>query len=98
MLFLISWNAGSASQWYIDSGASQHMINSKDAMVHYQDFASPEFVRMGNNYEIKTYGKGNMWIEVKAIGVYRPAELVDVLHVPRAVARDGRLGGGGCCY
>ena len=27
-------------------------------------------------------GKGNIWIEVKANGVYRPAKLVDVLHVP----------------
>ena len=51
-------------------------------MIHYQDFASPELVRMGNNYEIKTYGKGNIWIEVKANGVYRPAELVDVLYLP----------------
>ena len=47
MLFLISSNAGSASQWYIDSGASQHMTNSKDSMVHYQEFSSPEIVRMG---------------------------------------------------
>ena len=51
-------------------------------MVHYQEFASPELVRMGNNYEIKAYGKGNIWIEVKANGVYKPAALVDVLYVP----------------
>ena len=82
VLFLISSNAGSASQWYIDSGASQHMTNSKDSMVHYQEFSSPEIVRMGNNYEIKAYGKGNIWIEVNANGVYNPAELVDVLYVP----------------
>jgi len=37
---------------------------------------------MGNNYEIKAYRKGNIWIEVKANGVYNPAELVDVLYVP----------------
>ena len=42
VLFLISSNSGSASQWYIDSGASQHMTNSKDSMVHYQEFSSPE--------------------------------------------------------
>ena len=60
VLFLISLNAGSASQWYIDSGASQHMTNSKDCMVHHQEFASPEIVRMGNNYENKAYGKGNI--------------------------------------
>ena len=82
MLFPISSNAGSASQWYIDSGASQHMTNSKDSMVHYQEFLSPEIVRMGNNYEIKAYGKGNIWIEVNANSVYNPAELVDVLYVP----------------
>ena len=37
---------------------------------------------MGNNYEIKAYGKGNIWIEVKANNVYKSAELVDVLYVP----------------
>lgn len=78
----MSSDAGSASQWYIDSGASQHMTNNKDSMVHYQECASPELVRMGNNYEIKAYRKGNIWIEVKANGVYKPAELVDVLYVP----------------
>ena len=82
VLFLMSSDAGSASQWYIDSGASQHMTNSKASMVHYQEFSSPELVRMGNNYEVKAYGKGNIWIEVKAEGVYKPAELVDVLYVP----------------
>jgi len=82
VLFLMSSDAGSASQWYIDSGASQHMTNSKESMVHYQECASPELVRMGNNYEIKAYGKGNIWFEVNANGVHKPAELVDVLYVP----------------
>ena len=36
--FLISLNAGSASQLYIDFGASQHMTYSKDSMEHYQEF------------------------------------------------------------
>ena len=27
---------------FIDSGTSQHMTNSKDSMVHYQEFSSPE--------------------------------------------------------
>ena len=58
------------------------MTSSKDAMVHYQEFASPELVRMGNNYETKAYGKGNIWFEVNANGVHKPAELVDVLYVP----------------
>ena len=34
VLFLMASNAGSASQWYIDSGASQHMTNSKASMAH----------------------------------------------------------------
>ena len=82
VLFLISSNAGCASQWYIDSGASQHMTNRRDSMVHYQAFSSPETVRMGNDYEIRGYRKGNIWIEVKANGVYNPAELINVLYVP----------------
>ena len=41
VLFQMSSNAGRASQWYIDSGASQYIINSKDVMLHYQEFASP---------------------------------------------------------
>ena len=82
VLFLMSSDAGSASQWYIDSDALQLMTNSKASMAHYQEFSSPELVRMGNNYEVKAYGKGNVWIEVKSEGVYKPAKLVDVLYVP----------------
>ena len=82
LLFLISSNADSASQWYIDSGASQHMTNRKDSMMHYQEFSSPEIVRMGNIYDTKAYGKGNIWIEVTANGVYNPPELVDIVCVP----------------
>ena len=69
VLFLMSSDAGSASQRYIGSGTLQHMTNRKASMVHYQELSSPELVRMGNNYEVKAYGKENIWIGLKAEAV-----------------------------
>ena len=67
--FLMSSGAGSASQWYMNSDASQHMTNNKVSIVHYQEFSSSGLVWIGNNHDVKAYGKGNIWIKIKAEGI-----------------------------
>eukprot|EP00794_Sanderia_malayensis_P017160 gene17160-18882_t len=82
MLFLITQNNEQGSQWYIDSGASQHMANDKNIMDKYCKFSSPEVVRLGDNREVNAYGKGSVWIKIKAEKSYKLAELIGVLYVP----------------
>ena len=68
--------------WYIDSGASQHMSYDKEMMVDYVQFDDPQKVRLGDNRVVQAFGKGNIWLDIKAGKDYQPARLVDVLYVP----------------
>ena len=75
------------TSWCIDSGASQHMTNNKELIEQYNEFISPEIVRLGDNREVLAYGKGNVLVKVNSDGGYKSAELVDVLYVP-ALAKN----------
>jgi hypothetical protein len=70
------------STWYIDLGASQHMSYDKGMMVDYVHFGNPQKVRLGDNRIVQAYGKGNIWVDIKAGKDYKLVRLVDVLHVP----------------
>ena len=64
----------------VDSGASLH--NKREFTENYREFFKPEIVRLGDDREVKAYGKGN--ISVKALnsgGICKSAELKDGLYV-----------------
>ena len=75
-------NGKERSIWYVDSGASQHMSCQKDCMQNYTDFPIPEKVYLGDNRTVEAHGKGTVWLKVKSVDGYKPAELSDVLYVP----------------
>ena len=62
--------------------ASEHMSNDKEMMDIYETFLTPETVRLGDNREVKAYGKGTIVLKVNALGKWNNASLTDVLFVP----------------
>ena len=51
------------TSWCIDSGASQHMTNKRELIENYREFLKPEIVRLGDDREVKAYGKGNISVK-----------------------------------
>ena len=45
-------------------------------------FQIPEKVYLGDNRTVEAHGKGTVWLKVKSVDGYKPAELSDVLFVP----------------
>ena len=71
------------TSWCVDSGASQHMINKREFIENYREFLKPEIVRLGDDREVKAYGKGNISVKpLNSGGICKSAELEDVLYVP----------------
>lgn len=48
------------SNWYKDSGATNHMSNRKDWFVTYKPIDKESYVRMGNGELLKIHGKGDI--------------------------------------
>ena len=52
----------SAPVFLVDSGASNHMVASRESFSSFQSFDGPS-IQMGNNSEVKTKGKGSIQLE-----------------------------------
>ena len=70
-----------ADGWWIDSGASQHIIHEKGGMESYTTFRKPLQVRIADNTILYAYGKGNRSLTVfnEKVNI----TLKDVLYVPK---------------
>ena len=69
--------------WCIDPGASQHMINKREFIENYREFRKPELVQLGDDREVKAFGKGNILIKLlNSGGICKSVEMKDVLYVP----------------
>ncbi len=69
------------SDWYIDSGCSQHMTHDKSLFVSY-DKSSKSSVELGNGTTTKVAGEGRVKIHVLINGRSKPCIIENVLHVP----------------
>ena len=70
-------------EWWIVSGASQHMMPTKKGLVEYGSFRTPVKVKLADNSTLLPYGKGEV-----ALFAYDGTQKVnitlhDVLFVPR---------------
>src|SRR5258706_13249176 len=68
--------------FYIDSGASAHLVPTKCGLRNYVKFDSPVEIAAANNRKILAYGSGTVRMAVSVGGVEREADLEDVYYVP----------------
>ena len=72
-----------SKDWWIDSGASQHMTRDKKGMDEYENFKTPLKVKLADNSTLLAYGKGNVRLPVYDGLTKVNVTLHDVLYVPR---------------
>ena len=72
-----------SDEWWIDSGASQHMTPDKKGMVEYKSFKSPVKVKLADNSTLYAYGKGSVALLAYDGTRQVSVTLHDVLYVPR---------------
>lgn len=68
--------------WWMDSGASDHMSYKREWFIEYERFEKPCPVRIGNGTKIFAYGKGCINILSYDGTQWCEKHLLDVLYVP----------------
>jgi len=82
----------SADIFYIDSGASYHLIPSQGGLHAYQKFAMPIEISAANGNKIYAYSSGDLRVATLANGLESEAVLQDVFYAPEVHARLISLG------
>ena len=78
--------------YYIDSGASNHLVPSKGVLHTYKEFADPVVIGMANNGKIQAYGTGMLQIVSSVNGLEWQGTLEDVYYTPGVHSRLISLG------
>src|SRR5258706_2731339 len=73
--------------FYINSGASAHLVPMKCGLHNYVEFDSPVEIAAANNRKILAYGSGTARMAVSVGGVEREADLEDMYYVPAVHVR-----------
>lgn len=68
--------------WYLDSGASDHMTCKREWFIDYVQIDPPVSVRIGNGNSIYAYGRGNINVRAFNNRCWENKHLADVLYVP----------------
>ena len=82
----------STDTFYIDSGASDHLVPTRSDMLTYQEFTKPKEISTANGGSIYAYRSGTLRVASSANGQEREAELQDVYYAPGIHARLVSLG------
>ena len=75
------------NDWWIESGASQHMTPSEKGMTDYVTFRNPLHVQLADDSVLLAYGKGNLHLSVFDGTEKVNITLKDVLYVPKIQKR-----------
>lgn len=67
-------------EWYFDSGASVHMVQSEKHFKNLQNYEGE--IRIANDKTLKAVGKGTIVIDVSIPGRHQKVTIEDVLYVP----------------
>jgi transposase InsO family protein len=78
--------------FYIDSGASDHLIPSKNDLHAYREFERPVEISAADSGKIYAYGTGSLRVASFANGLEREEDLQDVYYAPEVHARLVSLG------
>ena len=70
--------------WIIDSGASSHMTQTKELLVNYENFDTPQKVCLGDGRTVEAFGKGDIHLTM-LFKMSRPKGVVmhNALYVPK---------------
>jgi transposase InsO family protein len=85
-------NGGPTDKFYVDSGASDHLIPSRGDLRAYKEFAMPVEISAANNGKIYAYGSGTLRVAATANGTEREHNLEDIYYAPGVHARLVSLG------
>ena len=69
--------------WWIDSGASQHMTQNKEEILEYQKFSDPVKISLADNSVLLAHGKGDVNLSVYDGAKEIKIKLEGVLFVPK---------------
>ena len=75
-------NTNTTNTYYIDSGASDHLVPSKGELHAYKEFASPVKIAAADNGKIYAYGTGSLQITSSVNGQEQHGTLEDVYYTP----------------
>src|SRR6267143_205838 len=67
--------------WYLDTGASQHITNNPNKFIKYELFKKPKFVRVGSGKKLQVHGQGNLQVDIHVNGRWNAAMLSNVWYV-----------------
>ena len=81
-LALKSSNDSSKGNWWIDSGATQHMTFQKDDIENYTTFKAPLKVKLADDSTVNSYGKGQVRLSLSSEDGKVNLVLKEVLFVP----------------
>ena len=70
-------------EWYMDSGASQHMCKEKELFCNFEEFEVSKFVKIGDGTTLQALGQGNICILAYNGKNFHSVTLFDVLFVPQ---------------
>ena len=80
---LKSSNPIADKNWWIDSGASQHMTHQRESIEKFSSFENPHKIRLADDSVLISYGKGDVRLIVKDKTENVKLILKDVLFVPK---------------
>ena len=80
---LLAGEKSMKSEWWIDSGASQHMTPDKKSLINFERFDSPVEVKLADNSILFSYGKGDVYLAVYDGTEKVNVMLKEVLYVPK---------------
>lgn len=70
------------NSFYIDYGASAHLVPTMCSLRNYVKFASPLEIAAVNNGKIHAYGSGTAWVTMLINGIKCKVNLEDAYYVP----------------
>lgn len=71
------------TEWYMDSGASQHMCKERDLFCSFIELKTPKHVKIGDGTTLQAQGQGNICILAYNGVNFHCVTLYDVLFVPQ---------------
>ena len=70
------------TDWFIDSGCSNHMTHDKSLFTSYTVSSQPQFVELGNGNKARIVGKGTVQVQIIVNDEPRVCKLMSTMHVP----------------
>lgn len=82
LAFSVALKEHDEEAWILDSGASMHMTFKRDYFCELNESPYNNFVKLGNQQNIKVCGEGTILINKQVNGTWEICKLENVLYVP----------------